>query len=114
MSDKKKLSEMTLDEQAAYYQRKAAEVKAKIVKKANERFMLIGKIVSENLDDIPEAENELEAYFKKVAEAYKAKTENVKATPSQIAGNSAASSYGNSAVGQNVHTQQNNGYSNQQ
>ena len=70
MSDTKKLREMTLEEQAAYYQRKAADVKKQIVKKANERYMLIGKIVSETFDDMPAAENELQAYFTNLAEAY--------------------------------------------
>lgn len=71
MSEKKKLSDMTLEEQAAYYQKKAAEVKAKMVKKANERYMLIGKIVCEVLDDIPENDADLKAYFTKVADGYK-------------------------------------------
>lgn len=70
MSDKKKLSEMTLEEQAAYYQQKAAAVKKKMVKKATERYMLIGKIVSETFDDIPASENNLQAYFTNLAEAY--------------------------------------------
>ena len=114
MSDKKKLSEMTLEEQVAYYQKKTAEVKAKMVKKANERFLLIGKIVSENFADIPEAENELEVFFKKVAEAYQSKNENAKVTPSQDAGNSVGTQYGNSVGGQNANLPQNNGYSNRQ
>ena len=70
MSEKKKLSEMTLEEQAVYYQQKAADVKKKMVKKANERYMLIGKIVSETFDDIPVSENNLQTYFTNLAEAY--------------------------------------------
>ena len=77
MSDKRKLSEMTLEEQAAYYQHKAAEVKAKMVKKANERYLLIGKIVSEVFDDIPSAENDLQAYFTNLAEAYHSNTDDM-------------------------------------
>lgn len=70
MSEKKKLSEMTLEEKAIYYQHMASEVKKQMVKKANERYMLIGKIVSELFDDIPVSENELQAYFTNLAEAY--------------------------------------------
>ena len=114
MSDKKKLSEMTLEEQVAYYQKKTAEVKAKMVKKANERYLLIGKIVSEIFDDMPTADNKLQAYFTKVAEAYQSKNENAKVTPSQDAGNSVGTQYGNSVGGQNANLPQNNGYSNRQ
>lgn len=70
MSATKKLSEMTPEEKVEYYQRKAADVKKQMVKKANERYMLIGKIVSELFDDMPAAENELQAYFTNLAEAY--------------------------------------------
>ena len=70
MSAKKKLSEMTLEEQAAYYQRKAAAVKAKMVKEANKRCWLIGKIASEVFDDLPVSENALQAYFTNLYEAY--------------------------------------------
>lgn len=72
MSEKKRVSEMTYEEQFAFYQKKAADVKAKMVKKANERFLLIGKIVSEIFTDMPEAENELQTYFTGVFEAYSA------------------------------------------
>ena len=77
MSATKKLSEMTLEEQAVYYQQKAADVKKKMVKKANERYMLIGKIVSEVFDDVPVAENELQAYFVNLYEAYHFSTDDV-------------------------------------
>ena len=70
MSEKKKLSEMTLEEKVIYYQHMAAEAKKQMMKKANERYMLIGKIVSELFDDIPVSENELQAYFTNLAEAY--------------------------------------------
>ena len=70
MSEKKKLSEMTPEEKVKYYQHMAAEAKKQMVKKANERYMLIGKIVSETFVDIPAAENELQAYFTNLAEAY--------------------------------------------
>ena len=76
MSEKKKLSEMTLEEQAAYYQRKAAAVKAKMVKEANKRCWLIGKIASEVFDDLPVSENALQAYFTNLYEAYTIQEEN--------------------------------------
>ena len=72
MSEKKRLSDMSYDEQIAFYQKKAAAVKAKMVKEANAKYQLIGKIVSEVFTDMPEAENELKAYFTGVFEAYSA------------------------------------------
>ena len=72
MSGKKKLSEMSYDEQIAFYQKKAAAVKAKMVKEANAKYQLIGKIVSEVFTDMPDADEKLEAYFTKVFEAYSA------------------------------------------
>lgn len=77
MSDTKKLSEMTLEEQVVYYQKKAAAVKAKMVKEANKRYWLIGKIVSEVFTDIPAEENELLAYFTNLAEAYHSNTDDM-------------------------------------
>lgn len=76
MSEAKKLSEMTLEEQVAYYQKKAAAVKAKMVKEANKRYWLIGKIVSEVFCDLPASENELQAYFTNLHEAYNMQEEN--------------------------------------
>ena len=76
MSEAKKLSEMTLEEQVAYYQKKAAAVKAKMVKEANKRYWLIGKIVSEVFADLPASENQLQAYFTNLHEAYSMQEEN--------------------------------------
>lgn len=80
MSTKKKLSEMTLDEQIEFYQKKAADAKAKKVKKANERYMLIGKIACEVFEDVPEDDSRIKAYFTKMADALKAKSENTSDT----------------------------------
>ena len=52
-----------------------------MVKKANERYMLIGKIVSEIFDDIPASENNLQAYFTNLAEAYHSSLDDVSDMP---------------------------------